>query len=55
MLDFTLRYCVPIDAITVDRSLKLHKHELYNDDWVIVHKLVDVLAVGHLIVSLYPV
>lgn len=45
MLQFAVRYRIAIDIITADKSLKLRKFELDNDDWKIVHNLVSVLEV----------
>ena len=45
MMEFALKYRKPIDAITADKSLKLRKYELDNDDWTIIGDLVVVLEV----------
>jgi hypothetical protein len=45
MLQFVIKYRNAIDAITADKSLKLRKYELDNDNWQIIHELVLVLAV----------
>jgi hypothetical protein len=45
MLQFVIKYRKAIDAITVDKSLKMRKYELDNDDWQIINDLVSVLAV----------
>jgi hypothetical protein len=45
MMEFALKYRKPIDAITADKSLKLRKYELDNDDWAIIGDLVAVLEV----------
>jgi len=45
MLQFVIKYRKAIDAITADKSLKLCKYKLDNDDWQIIHDLVSVLAV----------
>jgi hypothetical protein len=46
MLRFALKYCVAIDSVTTDKSLKLRKYELDNDKWKIVGDLVLVLEVS---------
>jgi hypothetical protein len=43
MLSFALRYREPIDDITSDKSFKLRKYELDNDDWKIIEDLVSFL------------
>jgi hypothetical protein len=48
MMNFALKYCEAIDAITADKALKLRKYELLDDDWVIVQDLVAVLEVRHI-------
>jgi len=45
MLWFAVKYQIVIDSIMANKSLKLHKFELDNDDWKIVHDLVFVLKV----------
>jgi hypothetical protein len=45
MLRFAVKYRIVIDSITADKSLKLRKFELDNDDWKILHDLVSVLEV----------
>jgi len=45
MMRFALTYREAIDAITADKTLKLRKYELDNDDWLIVEDLVAVLEV----------
>jgi hypothetical protein len=45
MMKFALQYRKAIDAITADKSLKLRKFELDDDDWVIVEDLVSILEV----------
>jgi hypothetical protein len=42
---FVLTYRTAIDIITADKTLKLRKYELDNDDWLIVEDLVAVLEV----------
>jgi hypothetical protein len=46
MLCFALKYQEPIDSVTVDKSLKLRKFELDNNDWKIVSDLLSVLQVS---------
>jgi hypothetical protein len=43
MMVFALEYRAPIDSITANKSLKLRKHELDNDDWQVIEDLVHVL------------
>jgi len=43
MLRFTLKYCEAVDEITTDKSLKLHKFELEDEDWMIVEDLAAIL------------
>jgi len=43
MLKFVLAYRAVIDKVTADKSLKMRKCELDNDDWVIIKDLVSVL------------
>ena len=50
MLLFTIKYCDVIDTVTVDKSLKLWKFELDNDDWKIIQDLVSVLEVWIMLV-----
>jgi hypothetical protein len=45
MMRFSLTYRKAIDIITADKTLKLRKYELDNDDWLIVEDLVAVLEV----------
>ncbi|KDQ49146.1 hypothetical protein JAAARDRAFT_143810, partial [Jaapia argillacea MUCL 33604] len=40
MISFAVKRRLPIDAITADKSLKLRKFELDNDDWRILEDLV---------------
>ena len=40
-----MAYRPAIDTITADKTLKLRKYELDNDDWVIIEDLVNVLEV----------
>jgi len=46
MLSFVLKYRTAIDTVTADKSLKLRKYELDNEDWTIVGDLVSVLEVS---------
>jgi hypothetical protein len=45
MMQFALTYREAIDMITANKTLKLRKYELNNDDWLIVEDLVAVLEV----------
>jgi hypothetical protein len=45
MLSFVVGYRVAIDKITTDKTLKLRKYELDNEDWLIIEDLVNVLEV----------
>jgi hypothetical protein len=45
MLRFAVKYWIAIDSIIADKTLKLRKYELDNDDWRIVNDLVSVLEV----------
>ena len=45
MMRFTRTYQQAVNQITADKSLKLRRFELDNDDWVIVSDLVSVLEV----------
>ena len=45
MLQFVLGYRKAIDAITADKTLKLRKFELDDEEWEVVGDLVDVLEV----------
>lgn len=46
MLLMSLLYRAAVDKITADKTLKLRKYELDNDDWLIVEDLVNVLEVS---------
>jgi len=46
MLSFALKYRLAIDAMTADKSLKLWKFELEDEEWAIVEDLVAVLLVS---------
>jgi hypothetical protein len=52
MLRFAVKYRIVIDSTTADKSLKLRKFELDNDDWKIVNNLVSILEVR--VLYLYP-
>ena len=54
MLRFAAKYRIVVDSITADKTLKLRKFELDNDDWTIVHDLVSVLEVRVMYLYLYP-
>ncbi|KAF8256556.1 hypothetical protein EI94DRAFT_1447676, partial [Lactarius quietus] len=45
MLEFSLRYCEALDAITSDKDMKLHKYKMDRDKWEIAHQLCEVLKV----------
>ena len=45
MMKFALTYREAIDKITADKSLKLRRYELDNNNWVIVEDLVSILQV----------
>ena len=45
MLQFAIIYRIAIDSITADKSLKLRKFELDNDNWKIMNDLASVLEV----------
>jgi hypothetical protein len=45
MLQVALEYRKAVDDITADKSLKLRKYELNDDDWVILKDLLRVLKV----------
>ena len=46
MMMFALKYCKPIDSIITDKSLKLRKYKLNNEDWDIIEQLTSVLQVN---------
>jgi len=46
MVKVALKYCLAIDDITTNKSLKLCKFKLDNDDWKIIGDLLQVLKVG---------
>ena len=43
MLSFAFKYRAAIDAMTADKSLKLRKFELEDEEWLIVEDLVSIL------------
>jgi len=43
MLQFALDYHVPIDKITSNWELNLHKYELQDDEWAVTETLCDTL------------
>ena len=45
MLNFALDYRVPIDEITSNCDLNLHKYELQDEEWVVAKNLCDTLKV----------
>jgi hypothetical protein len=45
MIRFVIAYRPAIDKITADKTLKLRKYELDNNDWVIIEDLVSALEV----------
>jgi hypothetical protein len=47
MAKVALKYRLAIDDITANKSLKLRKFELDDDDWKIIGDLLRVLKVGH--------
>jgi len=46
MLSFAFKYRLVIDAMTADKSLKLRRFELEDNEWAIVEELVAVLLVS---------
>ncbi len=44
MLSFAIKYRTAIDAMTVDKSLKLRKYELETEEWAIAEDLVSILV-----------
>ena len=46
MLKMALEYHVAIDDITANKTLKLQKYELDDDDWEILSDLIQVLKVS---------
>ena len=46
MLEFAIRYCVAIDAMTAVREYDLRKYELLSTEWKIATELQDVLKVS---------
>jgi hypothetical protein len=51
MLRFAVEYREAIDGVTADKSLKLRRFELDNDEWKIIGDLVSVLEVSNLVVD----
>ena len=45
MLRFAVKYRSAIDSLTADKSVKLRKYELDEDEWKIIRDLVSVLEV----------
>ena len=45
MMQFVLKYQHTIDDITANKTLKLRRYELNNDDWAIIKDLVSILKV----------
>jgi hypothetical protein len=45
MLQFVVKYREAIDSVTADKSLKLRRFELDNDEWKIIGDLASVLEV----------
>jgi hypothetical protein len=45
MLDFAFKYRAVVDAMTADKSLKLRKFELEDEEWLVVEDLVAILKV----------
>lgn len=43
MLDFAVKYHPVIDAMTVDKSLKLRRFELKTEEWTIAKDLIAIL------------
>ena len=54
MLHFAIKYWDAIDGVTVDKSLKMRKFKLDNDDWTFVEDLVSMLEVclPHILLTL---
>ena len=46
MLKMALEYHIAIDDITANKTLKLRKYKLDNDDWEILSDLIQVLKVS---------
>jgi len=46
MLSFAIKYCTAIDAMTANKSVKLWKFELDDEEWTIAEDLVAVLLVS---------
>lgn len=45
MLNMAVKYRVAIDDVTANKSLKLRKYELDDEDWEVVSDLIRVLKV----------
>ena len=45
MMQFVLKYQHAIDDITANKTLKLRRYELNNDDWAIIKDLFSILKV----------
>ena len=43
MVKMTYRFCPAIDDITADKSLKLRRYDLDDDDWKVIGDLLGVL------------
>ena len=43
MLQFALDYRIPINEMTSNRELNLHKYELQDDEWAVAETLRDTL------------
>ena len=60
MLEVALEYRAAVDDITADKSLKLRKYELDDDDWTIVRDLLRVLrvrpilSIASLLIKFFP-
>jgi hypothetical protein len=46
MLSFAFKYRAAVDAMTTDKSLKLRKFKLEDEEWLIVEKLIAILLVS---------
>jgi hypothetical protein len=46
MLSFAFKYRAAVDAMTADKSLKLRKFELEDEEWLIVEDLIAILLVS---------
>ena len=52
-MHFVFMYRHAIDDITADKTLKLRRYELDNDDWIIIEVLVSILKVIISLVCMY--